>query len=152
MKYLLLLILLIALLCEDYRRPTRTQRKCFVKKIGKDLTNELLKSLSNYHNSYDKATLLDYILDRRPDLNVIADECLLSMKRRRMDKNQNTEDRIIKYYLNSILKDKKAKISISNNLNINYNLGLNACKQYLLNQQICPLLLKSMKQLYDNKK
>ena len=69
-----------------------------------------------------------------------------------MDKNQNIEDRIIKYYLNSILRDKKAKISISNNLNINYNLGLNACKQYLLNQQICAPLLKSMKQLYDNKK
>ena len=67
-------------------------------------------SFRKYHRSNGKATLLDYILDKRQDLKEVAKECLLKIRRRRLDKTADVIDEAFKnemvnYYLKAILRD-----------------------------------------------
>ena len=155
MKNICLIILFISVFCGDYRKPTRTQRKCFVKKIGEEPTQKLLDSLRKFHRSNGKATLLDYILEKRQDLKNIADECLLNNRRRRrldkldklgkLDSNQlNSLESMVKYYLKAILKDEKAKKQFSDGLKKNKQMAKEICEKYLHNKQFCTPLIDSM--------
>ena len=145
MKNIFLIILFIGAFCGDYRKPTRSQRKCFVKKIGEELTRNLLDGLRKFHRSNWKATLLDYILEKRQDLKNIADECLLSnRRRRRLDKEINSIESIVKYYLNAILKDENAKKEFSDALKKNKQKANETCEKYLHNKQFCTPLIESM--------
>ena len=142
---LLVIILFIGAFCGDYRKPTRSQRKCFVKKIGEELTRKLFDSLRKYHRSNGKAKLLDYIFDKRQDLKNVAEECLLSFRRRRrLDGELNSIESIVKYYLNAILKDEKVKKEFSDALKKNKKMGNEICEKYLQNKQYCTLLIDSM--------
>ena len=145
MKNIFLIILFIGAFCGDYRKPTRSQRKCFVNKIGEESTRKLLDSLRKFHRSNGKATLLDYILEKRQDLKDIADECLLSnRRRRRLDKEINSLESIVKYYLNAILKDENAKKEFSDALKKNKQMANEICEKYLHNKQFCTPLIESM--------
>ena len=145
MKNIFFIILFLGIFCGDYRKPTRSQRKCFVKKIGEEPTKKLLDSLRKFHRSNGKATLLDYILEKREDLKHIADECLLNnRRRRRLDNELNSLESIVKYYLNAILKDEKAKKEFSDALKKNKQMANEICEKYLHNKQFCTPLIDSM--------
>ena len=142
---LLLIILFIGAFCRDYRKPTRTQRKCFVKNIGEEETRKLFDSLRKYHRSHGKATLLDYIFDKREDLKSIADECLLNTsRRRRLDKELDSVERIIKYYLDSFLKDEKMKKEFSEALKKNKKEANQVCQKSMQNSELCNQLIDIM--------
>ena len=142
---LVLMLFFIGAFCGDYRKPTRSQRKCFVKKIGEELTRKLLDSLRKFHRSNGKATLLDYILEKREDLKYVADECLLGIRRRRrLDNELNSLESIVKYYLNAILKDEKAKKEFSDALKKNKQMANEICEKYIHNKQFCIPLIDSM--------
>ena len=145
MKNIFFIILFLGIFCGDYRKPTRSQRKCFVQKIGEEPTKKLLDSLRKFHRSNGKATLLDYILEKRQDLKYIADECLLNIRRRRrLDNELNSLESIVKYYLNAILKDEKAKKEFSDALKKNKQMANEICEKYLHNKQFCTPLIDSM--------
>ena len=144
-NFFLLIILFIGVFCGDYRKPTRSQRKCFVKNIGEELTRKLFDSLRKFHRTNGKATLLDYILEKREDLRYVADECLLgNRRRRRLDNVLNSFESIIKYYLNAILKDENAKKEFSDALKKNKQMANEVCNKYLHNKDYCTPLIDSM--------
>ena len=159
MKNVLLILFLLTIeSCSDYRKPTSAQRKCFVKRLGEENTKKLFDSLRKYHRSHGKATLLDYILDKRPDLKSIADECLLSIKRRRLDrrsKKKNIDkdelDKTVKYYVSSLLKDGEAKDELFNNLKKNKNLAILSCKSFLEKKEYCRPVVESLLDGMDKK-
>ena len=143
-----LIILFIGAFCRDYRWPTGTQIKCFKKYIGEGGVKKLLESFRKYHRSHGKATLLDYILDKRGDLKSISDECLLkiSRRRRRLDKEENMDfvERIIKYYLDAILKDEKMKAQFSEALKKNKETAIEVCKKSMQNSELCAQIIEMM--------
>ena len=156
MKKVLLLLLFTIVFCGDYRKPTRAQRKCFVKRLGEETTIKLFESLRKYHRTNGKATLLDYILDKRPDLKDVADECLLHMnRRRRLDKKKNTQNEdiinlAVKYYLDSLMKDNKTRNELLKNLKKNKNLALMSCKAFIENKEFCEPVINAMQQNLEN--
>ena len=152
---LLLLFILTFTFCMDYRKPTITQKKCFVKRLGEEATKKLLESLRKYHRTHGKATLLDYILDKRPDLKDVADVCLLNNRRRRLDKKKFDSkeiDNVVQYYLDSVLRDNNIKKQLEKGLKENKNLAILACKSHLQYKDICKPMIESMlKNLNKNK-
>ena len=152
---LLLLFVFTFAFCSDYRKPTKTQKKCFVKRIGEDATIKLLESLRKYHRTNGKATLLDYILDKRPDLKDAADVCLLNIRRRRLDKKKpemKDIDAAIQYYLESLGRDNKVTKDLKKGLNENKNLAILSCKSYIQDKTLCRPIIESMlKNLNKNK-
>ena len=155
MKYILLLLFIFTFtFCLDYRKPTKTQKKCFAKRLGEDATQKLLESLRKYHRTHGKATLLDYILDKRPDLKDVADVCLLNIRRRRLDKkNKNPGmkeiDQAIKYYMDSLGRDSKVRNELSKGLKENKNLAIHTCKSYLQDKELCKLIIESMQKNFN---
>ena len=144
-SYFILLILFISISCSDYRKPSKSQRKCLVKKLGETEAKKLLASLRKYHRTNGKATLYDYILARRPDLKEISDECLLKIKKRRLDKTEDAiskafDNPLVKYYLKSILRDEKVKNELLEELKKENNEAIKACLKTLPNQEICKLV------------
>ena len=154
MKNVLLLFLLIGVFCGDYRRPSPTQKKCIEKKIGKEPTKKLLESLRKYHRTNGKATILDYILEKRGDLKDVAEECLLGTRRRRrrLDKtvsekiNDSFNNKVVKYYMNALLRDPKAKTSILENIDKAQKDSIKACKRYLKSDEICKMVVDAILQ------
>ena len=154
MKNVLLLFLLIGVFCGDYRRPSPTQKKCIEKKIGKEPTKKLLESLRKYHRTNGKATILDYILEKRGDLKGVAEECLLGSRRRRrrLDKtvsekiNDSFNNKVVKYYMNALLRDPKAKTSILDNIDKAQKDSIKACKRYLQSDEICKMVVDAILQ------
>ena len=154
MKNVLLLFLLIGVFCGDYRRPSPTQKKCIEKKIGKEPTKKLLESLRKYHRTNGKATILDYILEKRGDLKGVAEECLLGSRRRRrrLDKtvsekiNDSFNNKVVKYYMNALLRDPKAKTSILDNIDKAQKDSIKACKRYLKSDEICKMVVDAILQ------
>ena len=154
MKNVLLLFLLIGVFCGDYRRPSPTQKKCIEKKIGKEQTKKLLESLRKYHRTNGKATILDYILEKRGDLKGVAEECLLGSRRRRrrLDKtvsekiNDSFNNKVVKYYMNALLRDPKAKTSILDNIDKAQKDSIKACKRYLKSDEICKMVVDAILQ------
>ena len=144
-SYFVLLILFISISCSDYRKPSKSERKCLVKKLGEAETKKLLASLRKYHRTNGKATLYYYILARRPDLKEISAECLLKIKKRRLDKTEDAiskafDNPLVKYYLKSILRDEKVKNELIEELKKENNEALKACLKTLPNQEICKLV------------
>ena len=155
-RFLRLLILFIGIICSDYRKPSKSERKCLVKKLGEINTTKLLASLRKYHRSYGKATLLDYILAQRPDLKEVADICLLKIKKRRADNpeeliNKAVDNALVKYYFNSIMRDEKIKTEIIKELKKNDNEGLKACLKVLPDKEICQLVIDLLAKILENK-
>ena len=156
MKYFILISLLFfTVFCGDYRKPTRAQRNCFVKNIGEEETKKLIISLRKYHRTNGKATLLDYILDKRTDLKNIANECLLKIKRR-LDKISDDIDKAFKsqlvdYYMKAILRDERVKTEILNNLKLNRDFAINACSNHLNDKNICTLVIDKIVQKLEEK-
>ena len=158
MKNVLLLFLLIGVFCGDYRRPSPTQKKCIEKKIGKEQTKKLLESLRKYHRTNGKATILDYILEKRGDLKGVAEECLLGSRRRRrrLDKtvsekiNDSFNNKVVKYYMNALLRDPKAKTSILDNIDKAQKDSIKACKRYLKSDEICKMVVDAILQRIEN--
>ena len=156
MKYFILqAFLFFTVFCGDYRKPTRAQRNCIAKKIGEEETKKLILSLRKYHRTNGKATLLDYILDKRGDLKSVADECLLKIKRR-LDKISDDIDKafknqLIDYYMKALLRDERVKSEIINNLEINKNLAISSCSNFLNDKDICTLIVdKIMNEIKNN--
>jgi hypothetical protein len=151
MKYFILLSLLFfTVFCGDYRKPTRAQRNCFVKNIGEEETKKLIISLRKYHRTNGKATLLDYILDKRTDLKNIADECLLKIKRR-LDKISDDIDKafqnqLVDYYMKAILRDERVKSEIINDLKVNKNFAVKSCSKHLNVEDLCALIIDKILQ------
>ena len=149
MKSVLLLFLLIGVFCGDYRRPSPTQKKCIEKKIGKEQTQKLIESLRKYHRINGKATILDYILEKREELKNVADECLLG-NRRRLDKNISEQineafnNSLVNYYMKALLRDPKAKSAILNNIEKTQEESIKACKTYLTNDKICKMVVDAI--------
>ena len=143
---LLLLLIFTFTLCSDYRKPTRAQKKCLVKRLGEEVAKKLLESLRKYHRSNGKATLLDYIIDKRPDLKEVADECLLNIRRRRLDKNNqlNEVDEFVEYYFKSLMKDNKAKSELYKELKKNKSLAIITCETFMQNKEYCKPVVEAM--------
>ena len=161
MKALLLFFFLFVFaICSDYRRPSKSQIKCFIREIGMVETKKLLESLRKYHRTNGKATLLDYILQKRLDLKAVSDKCLLKINnriRRRLDKldeafNQALNQKLVKYYINSILRDKKVKDAFIYHLNNNNKEGLRACTKFLVNEKLCTRIMKMLAKTIEDKK
>ena len=150
-NFLLLIILLIGVFCYDYRKPNAAARKCMEKKMGKENTKKLLESLRKYHRTNGKATILDFILEKRPELKDVAEECLLKIqKKRRLDrKNKIIADQIkdlfdteiIDYYMKALLKDQKTKNAILSELNENEKEAIDECKKFLPSEEICKMVI-----------
>ena len=154
MKYILLLLFVWTLAtCSDYRFPSKSEKKCFVNQIGEEKTKTLLQSLRKYHRTNGKATLLDYILAKRPELKYISDKCLLKIKRKRkLDGNKLLQDafdkamenKLVKYYLKSILRDTALKNKFVDLLKKDNNEALDACKKYLPDEGICKIIMQML--------
>ena len=149
MKYFILLsYLFFTVFCGDYRKPTRAQRNCISKKIGEEETKKLILSLRKYHRTNGKATLLDYILDKRTDLKNIANECLLKIKRR-LDKISDDIDKafqnqLVDYYMKALLRDERVKSEIINDLKVNKNVAVKSCLKLLDVKDICTLIIDKL--------
>ena len=144
-NYLLIIILFIGAFCRDYRKPSRMQRKCFENNIGEENTRILLDYLGKYHRFHRKATFLDYIFDKRKDLRNIADECLLNITRRsRLNREFNSTQIIVKYYLDSFLKDKKMEKKFSEALKKNEKEAIEVCQKSMQNSELCNILIDIM--------
>ena len=144
--FFIVLILFTSIICGDYRMPNKSERKCLVKKLGEKDTQKLLASLRKYHRANGKATLYDYILDKRPDLKEVSNQCLLKIKKRRLDgtkdeKNETITNSLFKYYLNSILRDEKIKNAMIQGLKKNNNEAIKVCLQILPNKAICKTVI-----------
>ena len=156
MKYFILLsFLFFTVFCGDYRKPTRAQRNCISKKIGEEETKKLILSLRKYHRTNGKATLLDYILDKRLDLKDLVNECLLKTKRR-LDKISDDIDKAFKnqlvdYYMKAILRDERVKTEVINNLKVNKDYAINSCSNFLTDKDICTLVIDKILQKLEEK-
>ena len=157
---LLLLILFTFSFCSDYRKPSRTEKKCLINNLGEVQTQKLLESLRKYHRVNGKATLLDYILERRPEMKEIADKCLLKVDkkdRRRLDYNlQDAIDSalnnsMVNYYLESILRDQELKSELISELNKENGEALKACKDYLESEEMCKMVLSLLAESIEKK-
>ena len=149
MKYFIFLsFLFFTVFCGDYRKPTRAQRNCFVNKIGEEETKKLILSLRKYHRTNGKATLLDYILDKRTDLKNIANECLLKIKRRldriSDDIDKAFQNQLVDYYMKAILRDERVKSEIINDLKVNKNVAVKSCLKILDVKDICTLIIDKL--------
>ena len=146
MRYFIFLsFLFFTVYCGDYRKPTRAQRNCFAKKIGEEETKKLILSLRKYHRTNGKATLLDYILDKRTDLKSIADECLLKIKRRldriSDDIDKAFQNQLVDYYMKALLRDERVKSEIINDLKVNKNFAVKSCSKHLNVEDLCALII-----------
>ncbi len=155
---LMVMVLFIGVFCGDYRSPSHAAKKCMEKIMGKLNVKKLIKSLRKYHKTNAKATILDFILEKRPELKNVAEECLLKTKRRRrLDRYSNTlnafneqldelfNNEIIEYYMRALLRDKKAKNAILSELDKNEEEGINACKQFLGKEEMCKMIINTMR-------
>ena len=150
-NFYLLIILLIGVFCYDYRKPSAAAKKCMEKKMGKENTKKLLESLRKYHRTNGKATILDFILEKRPELKDVAEECLLKIKKkRRLDKEKKSnmeqmeQSEILDYYMKALLKDQKTKNAILSELNENGNQAIDECKKFLPSEEICKMVIDLM--------
>ena len=157
-NFYLLIILLIGVFCYDYRKPSAAAKKCMEKKMGKENTKKLLESLRKYHRTNGKATILDFILEKRPELKDVAEKCLLKItKKRRLDKENKSnieqmeqqmkdlfESEILDYYMKALLKDQKTKNAILSELNENGNQAIDECKKFLPSEEICKMVIDLM--------
>ena len=164
--FLLLMVLFIGVFCGDYRRPSPTAKKCMEKIMGKSNVKKLIESLRKYHRTNGKATILDFILEKRPELKNVAEECLLKTKRRRrrLDRKSNTlnsvneqldelfNTELVEYYMRALLRDKKAKNAILSELDKNEAEGINACKQFLGNEEMCKMIINTIRRKIIEKK
>ena len=148
-KEIILFFLFVTVFCGDYRKPTRASRNCFVNILGEEKTKKLLQSLRKYHRSNGKATLLDYILDKRQDLKEVAKECLLKIRRRRLDKTADVIDEAFKnemvnYYLKAILRDENVKNQLIEKLRTNEQVALKTCNNFLVSEEICKMVINKL--------
>ena len=156
MKNILLFLLFISVFCGDYRKPTKAERNCIVNKLGEIKAKKLLISLRKYHRSNGKATLLDYILNKRQDLKEVAEECLLKIGKRRMDDTQDTieeafKNEMVNYYLKFILRDQRVKKEIIDKLKHNDQTAYKTCNKFLVSEDICKMVVdKLIEKLQEN--
>ena len=163
--FLLLMVLFIGVFCGDYRRPSPAAKKCMEKMMGKLNVKKLIESLRKYHRTNGKATILDYILEKRPELKNVAEECLLKTKRRRrLDRYSNTlnafneqldeifNNELMEFYMRALLRDKKAKNAILSELDKNESEGIEACKQLLAKEEICKMIINKLKKKIKERK
>ena len=157
---LLLLLLFVFVFCSDYRKPSHSEKKCLLTELGLEQTKKLLASLRKYHRVNGKATLLDYILDKRPELKEVSDKCLLKIgkkKRRNLDKLQDAfdnamNDEMVNYYLKSILRDEQVKNELISELKKGNKEAINACKNFLPSDDICKLILTLLAKSLEKRK
>ena len=157
---LLLLLLFVFVFCSDYRKPSHSEKKCLLTELGLEQTKKLLASLRKYHRVNGKATLLDYILDKRPELKEVSDKCLLKIgkkKRRNLDKLQDAfdnamNDEMVNYYLKSILRDEQVKNELISELKKGNKEAINACKNFLPSDEICKLILTLLAKSLEKRK
>ena len=157
---LLFLFLFVFVFCSDYRKPAHSEKKCLVNELGLEQTKKLLESLRKYHRVNGKATLLDYILDKRPELKEVSDKCLLKIgkkKRRNLDKIQDAIDEalnneVVNYYLKSILRDEQVKNELISELKKGNKEAIDACKNFLPSDEMCKLVLSLLAKSLENRK
>lgn len=160
---LLIIVLLVGAFCGDYRMPSQKQKKCIEKKIGKEETKKLIESLIKYHKTNAKATILEYILDRRPELKDVAEECLLNIKRRRrLNRRKKTVSQrldeafqtdMFKYFIQSISRDPKIKEKLTQDIDKGRDEGIDSCKSLFVSEKFCTMLVdKTLKNIkkYNN--
>ena len=148
--FLFIIVLFIGVFCGDYRSPSPKQKKCLEKKIGNEKTKELLESLKKYNRTNAKATILDFILEEKPELKNVAEECLLKIKRRRrLNKRKKIADKIdnafnndvAKYYMDALLRDPGTKDKILRDIHRNRNDAVKSCQKFVANEEICDLVI-----------
>ena len=154
MKRLILLFLFSLIVCGDYRKPSKVERKCIIKKIGIEPAKKLFASLRKYHRSHGKATLLDYINAEREDLKELADECLLKINKRRNLNNKKNKSiglagdlfnsPMASYYLEAMLRDEKVKKQLLTELSKSKVAAIAICKEIISDDTLCKLIAEML--------
>ena len=147
MKNYIYLLLLLSVICSDYRRPTKSAKNCLIMKYGEEETKQLLAGLRKYHRSHGKATFYEYILAKKPELKEEVEECLMPKIRRRLEtkKGKTKKSAVMEYYLQSIIKDKKVKKKIMRGLSRKTkSKAVKKCKKYLAQKGACKYVVRKL--------